>query len=142
MLYATCKFIKRIAEFQEKAEREHVPGNTRGIYVLFKQEPKDKPKNKYEVVYIGMSGRSNKSGIYARLDDHDKSKKEWTHFSLFEVHDNITNAEIKELEALILCIYRRDFRVNKQNRQLRHKPFRQISEDISKWNKSKYELWL
>ena len=142
MTYPNCKFIKRIAEFQKKEVREHVPDNTRGIYVLLNQEPKDRPKNKYEVVYIGMSGRSNKSGIYARLDDHDKSKKEWTHFSLFEVHDNITNTEIKELEALILCIYRRDPRVNKQNKQLRHRPFHQISEDIPKWNKCKYKLWL
>jgi predicted secreted protein len=137
MTYATCKFIKRIAEFQEKKERKHVPDNTRGIYVLLDELSKDK----YKVVYVGMSGRSSTSGIYARLDDHDK-RKDWTHFSLFEVHDNIANTEIKELEALILCIYRRDFRVNKQNKQLRYKPFRQISKDIPKWNERKHKLWL
>jgi len=138
MTYPTCKFIKRIAEFQDKALRKDVPDNTRGIYVLLRQDAKDK----YEVVYIGISGRSNKSGIYARLDRHHKSKKNWTHFSLFEVQDNITNAEIREIEALILCIYRRDFRVNKQNRQLRHNPFRGITDNIPNWNKNKYELWL
>jgi len=130
MSYAPCKFIKRIAEFQPEEEREHIPDNTRGIYVLLKQKAKDK----FEVVYIGMSGRGKISGIYARLHDHSKNKnKKWTHFTLFEAHDNLTNAEIKEIEGLILCVYRKDLRVNKHNIQLRYKPFRQVSEKISKW---------
>ena len=130
MPYAPCKFIKRIAEFQERAERKHVPDNTRGIYVLLKKTGRDE----FEVVYIGMSGRGKISGIYARLDEHSKNKnKKWTHFTLFEAHDNLTNAEIKELEGLILCVYRKDLRVNKHNIQFRYKPFRQVSEKISKW---------
>ena len=139
MPYAHCKFIKRIAEFQKKKQRENVPDNTRGIYVLLKELPN--AEEQYEVVYIGISGRSNKAGIYARLDDHDKNKKGWTHFSLFEVHDNITNVELKELEALILSIYRGDFRVNKLNKQRRREAFREITDDIPNWNKDKYELW-
>ncbi len=87
-------------------------------------------KDKFDVVYIGMSGRSTVSGIWARLKDHGKSRyKKWTHFTLFEVHDNITNTEIKELEGLMLFIYRKDSRANKHNIQLRYKPFRQVLEN-------------
>jgi hypothetical protein len=95
-----------------------------------------KDKDKFDVVYIGMSGRSTISGIWARLNRHSKSKhKKWTHFTLFEVHDNITNAEIKELEGLILCVYRKDSRANKHNVQLCYKPFRQVLENkLSKWD--------
>ncbi len=139
MTYAKCKFIKRIAEFQEQALRTDVPDNTRGIYVLLNEL--DNAKKQYEVVYIGISGRSNKAGIYARLDDHYKNKKGWTHFSLFEVHDNITNVELKELEALILCIYRGDPRVNKLNKQRRGEAFPEITDKIPNWNEDKYELW-
>jgi hypothetical protein len=134
MPYANCKFIKRIAEFQPKEQRKEVPDNTRGIYVLLNRDKYN--KDKFEVVYIGMSGRGKISGIYARLDAHSKSEyKKWTHFTLFEVHDNITNAEIKELEGLILCVYRKDLRVNKHNVQLRHTPFRRILKNkFSKWS--------
>jgi hypothetical protein len=93
-------------------------------------------KDKFDVVYIGMSGRGVVSGIHGRLYNHNKSKLlKWTHFTLFEVHDNVTNAEIKELEGLILCIYRKDSRANKHNVQLRYKPFREVLENkFSKWD--------
>ncbi|GAF97179.1 unnamed protein product, partial [marine sediment metagenome] len=32
----------------------------------------------------------------------------WTHFSIFEVWENITENEIKELEGLFRQIYRKD----------------------------------
>jgi hypothetical protein len=131
MPYAQCKFIKRIAEFQSREQRKHIPHNTRGIYVLL-----NNAKDKFDVVYIGMSGRGVVSGIHGRLYNHNKSKLlKWTHFTLFEVHDNVTNAEIKELEGLILCIYRKDSRANKHNVQLRYKPFREVLENkFSKWD--------
>ena len=131
MPYAKCKFIKRIAEFLPREDCENIPDNTRGIYVLLLKD-----KDKFDVVYIGMSGRSTIRGIWARLNRHSKSKhKKWTHFTLFEVHDNITNAEIKELEGLILCVYRKDSRANKHNVQLRYKPFGQVLENkLSKWD--------
>jgi DNA-binding GntR family transcriptional regulator len=119
MPYAPCKFIKRIAEFQERNQSDNIPNNTRGIYVLLNQA-----KDKFDVVYIGMSGRSTIRGIHARIWRHNKSKNlDWTHFTLFEVHDNITNTEIKELERLILCIYRKDSRANKHNIQRHYRPF-------------------
>ena len=32
----------------------------------------------------------------------------WSHFSFYEVHDNISEREISELEALILHIFHKD----------------------------------
>jgi hypothetical protein len=134
MSYANCKFIKRIAEFQKREQSDNIPNNTRGIYVLLKSVPKDK----FDVVYIGMSGRSTVSGIHARIWRHNKSKhKKWTHFTLFEVHDNITNAEIKELEGLIRHIYRKDSNANRHNIQLCYQPFHDskvLKKDFKNWD--------
>ena len=74
--------------------------------------------------------------MWARLNRHVKSNdKKWTHFTIFEVHDNITNAEIKELEGLILYIYRMDSAANKHNIQKRYKPFCQVLEKKLPWAK-------
>jgi hypothetical protein len=35
----------------------------------------------------------------------------WTHYSIFEVHDNVTGDEIRELEGLLLRIFRHDPRI-------------------------------
>ena len=85
----------------------------------------------YEVVYIGVagSGPGGSGGISGRLERHSrlarhsnggKSKrveKDWTHYSMFEVHDNITREEIRELEAMLLAIFRHDPRVGLTNKQ-------------------------
>jgi hypothetical protein len=41
----------------------------------------------------------------------------WTHFSVFEVFDNVRGEEIEELEGLLRHIYRRDARANRLNVQ-------------------------
>jgi hypothetical protein len=130
MPYSKCKFIKRIAEFRPEKERVEIPNNTRGIYVLLKITGRDK----FDVVYIGMTA-GNVGGMYGRLKDHSKRKhRKWTHFTLFEVHDNITKAEIQELEGLILCIYRKDSRANRHNIRLRYNPLRGVIKKLSKWD--------
>ena len=63
---------------------------------------------------------------------HDKKKADWTHFTIFEVHDNISREEIRELEALFLHIYRKDRRANGLNRQLRHGRFGKITSNLPK----------
>ena len=69
---------------------------TRGIYVLFKYKKK---KNMYDVVYIGMAGGPY-AGIKSRLLKHLKNKGElWSHFSVFQVWDNIREEEVRELES-------------------------------------------
>jgi hypothetical protein len=48
---------------------------------------------------VGMAGGKS-TGMNSRLHSHDESKRKWTHSTVFEVNDNITRAEIAELEGL------------------------------------------
>ncbi|GAI10644.1 unnamed protein product [marine sediment metagenome] len=85
-------------------------------------------------MYVGMAGSAGAS-IRGRLRRHAKSKKKskmWTHFSIFEVHDNVTEYEIKELEGLFRHIYRKDTRANMLNRQRSFKKLRKVRENSLK----------
>ena len=86
---------------------------TRGFYVLYKQDA----RGHHEVAYIGIGGLGNKSGLGGRIKSHAKRKKGWTHFSFFEVHDNISGDEIRELEGLLLAIFSDDRRIELSNVQ-------------------------
>ncbi len=89
-----------------------VPRGLRGIYVLYRHRKK---KGSYDVVYVGMAG--GEAGIRARLRRHLKNKAGlWTHFSIFEVWDNVSEEEIRELEGLFRQIYRLDQRANSLNK--------------------------
>ena len=69
------------------------------------------------VVYVGMA-RGERSGIKGRLRTHMKSKPDlWTHFSVFQVWDNISAQEVEELEGLFRHIYRYDTQANQLNAQ-------------------------
>jgi hypothetical protein len=130
------KLIKRCVEFCDVTEIRRIPHNTRGIYVLFNQR-RTKGEERHDVVYIGIA-RGLRSGAHRRLNAHRRSKKKkdkWTHFSLFEVWDNITEAEIAELEGLFRHIYRGDTRANPLNVQ---KGFKKL-EKLGK--KEKLEDW-
>ena len=133
MPISELKLIKRCVEFCEIDEIRDIPKNTRGIYVLFKQRKKiaKRPKKlrvKYDVVYIGMA-RGSKSGAHSRLLAHRKSKEgEWTHFSIFEVWDNITEAEVAELEGLFRHIYRKDTKANRLNEQRGFKKLKTVGK--------------
>ena len=113
MPIAEMRFIKRCAEWRPKEERIDIPENTRGFYVLFK-----KTGRSFNVVYVGMA-RCEKTGMFERITRHAKSKRKgphWSHFSLFEVHDNISEQEVEELEGLFRHIYRKDKNANKFNK--------------------------
>ena len=108
MSVSRLRFFKRCAEFLPRKEVTHIPRNTRGVYVLLKNEIK--AKKNYQVMYVGMAG-GNRTGIHGRLNSPKKSgtkQKKWTHFSIFEVWDNITEPEIRELEGLLRHIFRKD----------------------------------
>ena len=124
-----CRFFKRVAEFVPREMRDDIPDNTRGIYALLNK----RTGGNFDVVYIGCSA-ATRAGIWSRMKSHDKKKRGWTHFSIFEVHDNISREEIRELEALFLHIYRKDRGANGLNRQLRHRRFGKITFDLSGWN--------
>jgi hypothetical protein len=136
MSISELKFIKRCAEFQPKTEIRYVPGRTRGIYVLLHERPK---LRKFDVVYIGMA-RGLKSGIAGRLRSHARSVRKaelWTHFSVFEVWDNISEDEVAELEGLFRHIYRKDPRANRVNRQRSFKKLAKVRENkLRKWPRS------
>jgi len=127
---APTRWIKRLAEFRPKEETSLVPRGTRGIYALFHKAP----KNCYDVVYIGLSRR----GIRGRLESHGRSRmkaSEWSHFSLFEVWDNVSDAEISELEGLFRHIYRHDTKANRLNAQKTHGPLKKVRvNDLAAWN--------
>ena len=91
-----------------------MPRNTRGLYVLYRK----RGVHGYEACYIGVAGlgATGGGGIRARLKSHNAKKTGWTHYSLFEVHDNVTRDEIKELEALLLGIFRHDARIELSNK--------------------------
>ncbi len=128
MPVSELKTIKRFAEFRPRDAINNIPPNTRGIYALLKYRPRLKL---YDVVYIGMSG-GRKVGIKSRMWSHSQSKSKsglWTHFSIFEVHDNVMEAEIKELEGLFRQIYRKDRRANKLNKQKQSKKLLRVREN-------------
>ncbi len=129
---APCRFFKRGSEFRPRKEAELIPDNTRGIYSLLKKTR----RGTYDVVYIGCSA-GKVAGIYARLQSHLKSKLEWTHFSVFEAHDNISRDEIREFEGLFLHIYSKDGKANRLNRQRSYKNLGEIIvRNLADWSHS------
>jgi len=80
----------------------------------------------YDFVYIGMAT----AGIKARLKAHIRHKKYlWSHFSCFEVWDNIGDQEIAELEGLFRHLYRYDSKANKLNKQKGYRALNQIRRE-------------
>ena len=122
MTVSELRLIKRSAQWLKKDDRNLVPTGVRGIYALHKYRPRVK---KYDVVYIGMTTTGN--GLRARLDRHARNtKKDWTHFSMFVVWENIRNEEIGEMEGLFREIYRKDKRANKFNKQGKFKKIQNV----------------
>lgn len=127
---APLRLIKRCRLYVPRDERE-IPHVTRGIYVLYQKKPRPSKEKTYEVFYIGVGGvaKNATSGIGGRIKNHDKKKVGWTHYSFFEVHDNISREEILELEALFLRIFRHDRRVKLDNVQLGSTVLRSLSKE-------------
>lgn len=126
MAVSELRLIKRCVEFLPKKQINSVPRYTRGIYVLFKHRS---PQNKYDVVYVGMAAGAKTASIPGRLRVHKRRKgRLWTHFSAFEVWDNIREEEIEELEGLFRHIYSKDTNANKLNRQRAYKKLTKVSQ--------------
>ena len=100
MQKSELRLIKNAREYIPQEKIDIVPRGTRGIYVLYKSRGKKKAKypfyEHFDFLYIGMAT----NGIKGRLRKHEGTKK-WTHFSFFEVWDNISDEEIRELEGLV-----------------------------------------
>lgn len=118
------RLIKCSIEYLHKDEAERIPRGLRGIYVLYRFRRRT---NRYEVVYVGMTNAGRAGGIRGRVRRHRAKKGElWTHFSAYEVWDNISNEEVSELEGLFRHIYRLDPRANRLNLQRGFKKLKQI----------------
>jgi hypothetical protein len=138
MSRSELRLIRRCVEFREKDEIAKIPPRTRGIYVLFSKIGK-KSEDKYQVVYVGMA-RGTASGIHGRLYAHSRGKKKdkWTHFSVFEVWDNIREEEVEELEGILRHVYRKDARSNPLNEQRVFKKLKTVGKlKLEEWRASK-----
>lgn len=125
------RFIKRWKRYDLRQNWNQIPLKTRGVYVLYEKAAGEK----YNVVYIGVAGlgKTGGGGARGRLKSHNTRIKNWTHFSLFEVHDNITREEIRELEALLLAIFRHDPRIHLANKQKGSKKLYQLRH-VKQWS--------
>lgn len=114
MPQSELRLIKNALEYLPKSEIKQVPRRTRGIYVLYRQrKPLNGQRKRFDVVYVGMA----RGGIAGRLRSHIRTKGDmFTHFSFFEVWNNISDAEIVELEGLFRHLYRFDANANKLNK--------------------------
>jgi hypothetical protein len=130
MAESVLRLIKRSAEFRSVAEAKDIPRGHRGLYVLYRRRRKAGAEH-FDVVYVGMA----RKGMRGRLISHTKTKRrEWTHFSVFEVWENVRDEEIVELEGLFRHIYRLDRKANSLNRQKKFgKAFEVREDDFSKW---------
>jgi len=94
-MQSDLRFIRCFAEFLEPTEISQLKN---GLLYLRRV---DDGKECYDVKYIGMS-RGDRFGMNGRLRAHRRSKRKYdgrTHFSIFEVWDNVTKEEIEELEG-------------------------------------------
>ena len=133
MAESPLRLVKRCAEFRPKDNVNLVPKARRGLYVLYRYIEVD-GKKRYDVVYVGMATVS----IRRRLTAHLRKKPDlWTHFSAFEVWDNIRDEEIVELERLFRHLYRLDSRASELNVQRRFKKVISVRRnDLNEWSVS------
>jgi len=132
MPISELRLIKRCAEFLPRSQIKKIPHYKRGIYALLRRHPKP---NAFDVVYIGIAAGIKTASIRGRLRTHERKKGDlWTHFSIYEVWDNIREEEIRELEGIFRHIYRLDSRANRLNKQRAFKKLKKIQDNnLENW---------
>ncbi len=129
MSISELRLIKNVIEYQSKENMHMVPVKTRGIYALYQY---DKKREAYDLVYIGMA-RGRNSGIKGRLESHRRQKDGlWSHFSVYEVWDNIREDEVEELEGLFRHLFRHDSQANRLNKQKGYKKLVHLRKKTAK----------
>ena len=115
MPQSPLRLVRRYAELQSIDSVDILPRGLRGFYVLYKRH-RQRGKDHFDVVYVGMAAAGRRGGIRGRLRKHRERKADlWSHFSVFEVWDNIRDEEIRELEGLFRHIYKTDSQANRLN---------------------------
>jgi len=137
MRQSELRLIKRSAEFVDKDDADQLPRGKRGIYVLYHREPGR--RKRFTVLYVGMARAGAGRGLKRRILAHRKSprkKDRWTHFSVFEVWDNISDEEVVELEGLFRHIYRFDASASRLNVIRGFKKLEKVeSSDLNGWDR-------
>ena len=129
MSISELRLIKSVLEYQPKENIHLVPIKTRGIYALYQEDVEGKA---YDLVYVGMA-RGKESGIRGRLSSHNKRKRNlWSHFSVYEVWDNIREDEIEELEGLFRHLFKYDSKANRLNIQKGYKKLIRLRRKTAK----------
>lgn len=132
MPISPLRLVRNSVEYCSRKDIVDVPRRVRGIYVLYKYRHH---YDAYNVVYVGMAGGEN-AGVRGRLYSHARHKGDaWSHFSVYQVWDNIREEEVRELEGLFRHIYRYDHKANKLNKQRGFKRLNQVRRDwFDEWN--------
>lgn len=136
MPQSLLRLIRKCAEYIPQEHVLRVPGGVRGVYVLYRRIRNPRSRNaNYNVVYVGMGGLGEHGGMRSRLRRHRRTKRGlWTHFSLFEVWDNVRDEEIRELEGLFRHIYRRDAQAGSLNKARSFRALRKLRNNrIAAW---------
>ena len=122
MRKSTSLFFKSFYEYVPLTEVADLPKGMRGIYALYREEGSSR-----NLMYVGMTA----GGAKGRLDRHSGGKKTglWSHCSVFEVWDNITEEQIAELEALFRHALRLDSTANGLNIQKGSGIFRNLKKE-------------
>jgi hypothetical protein len=129
MSISELRLIKNVLEYQPIENIYLVPIKTRGIYALYQEQEGGKA---YDLVYVGMA-RGKESGIRGRLSKHSKRKRNlWSHFSVYEVWDNIREEEVEELEGLFRHLFKHDSKANSLNIQKGYKKIVRIRKNTEK----------
>lgn len=118
-------YFKSFHEFVPVSEISALPKLMRGLYALYQEDEKGF-KN---LMYVGMTD----GGAKGRIGRHTGGKKTglWSHCSVFEVWDNITQEQIEEIEALFRHALRRDASANALNVQKGSAIFRRLKKETS-----------
>ena len=126
MSISELRLIKSVLEYQSIEKIHLVPIKTRGIYALYQEQEDGKA---YDLVYVGMA-RGKESGIRGRLSKHRTRKRDlWSHFSVYEVWDNVREDEVEELEGLFRHLFKHDSKANSLNIQKTYKKLVRIRRD-------------
>jgi len=133
MPISEMRLIKNVLEYESKENLSLVPIRTRGIYALYQERRNGEI---YDLVYVGMA-RGKETGIRGRLKSHKKQKGNlWSHFSVYEVWDNVREEEVEELEGLFRHLFRYDTNANNLNIQKSYKKLAHIRKNTeSQWKK-------
>jgi hypothetical protein len=134
------RLIDKKFELLHQEEIDMLPKGLRGIYVLYKTTPSDKPRTPFRnVVYVGMSA----SGIKGRLRVHradPRKRAHWDSCSVFSVWPNVRVDEIRELEGILRHIYRYDAESQAMNKQVAYIKLKRTPEiELSESNRKTVE---